>query len=443
MKSKFPRVAKTSTKNARMSVTCKSGSGAGSLMTAGILAVGSFSLGLLPMTVSELEAASRTDAESATPVTVISAEEIENQNATPATDFLSGYRSFQQRLAEDHNIDFRGGITTVFQAASDRVTDQGQLWTGSYDIEIGWRGVNSEEFGNGQLGMLIEGGEVIDHNDDESLSTNIGSDFGINDDADSQEIAISEFWWQHSFLDDRVTFTVGKIDQTAFFDQNAIANDETAAFLATPLVNSTAIGLPDNGLGANVWVDLISKETGKIRNIYFTAGFGDANADAREMGFSTFQSDELFYAAEVGATVDAFGLPGTYRAMFWSTTMGGLEGTGFSFSFDQSVVEERYVLFGRFSTGNQDVVSFEQQVSLGFALNNPFGREDDQAAIAFAYGELAGASRATEFLTEAYYRYNVCDVLAITPAVQIIHHPISNAVDDTIFVGSLRAQFSF
>jgi hypothetical protein len=164
------------------------------------------------------------------------------------------YRDAQAYLAEQWNFELELGYTLIYQYASDVIDPSDDLLSGSYDIAGLWTAFDDDDgkWGRGQLGLLVEGGQIISHNDDEDLSANIGSALGVNDDLDNTDIAVTELWWSHAWADEQVVLTLGKIDQTVFFDTNRIANDQTTQFLATPLVNNPSVAFPDNGLGVNL-----------------------------------------------------------------------------------------------------------------------------------------------------------------------------------------------
>lgn len=382
-------------------------------------------------------------------------------------DAIADARAFTEQSA---NITFNLGYTLIWQFTDNGrvVAPTNSLVTGSYDFDGYWAAVDTDNgIGTGGLGWLAEGGHNIGHNRGEDLSANIGSSLGVNDDADpTTDIALTELWWQHAWgpvtkdeaahdyrvhnpewlaarageVTRLITVTVGKIDQTVFFDHNRVANDETTQFLATPLVNSVAVAFPDNGLGANVWVQ-------PNEWLYVTGGVGDANASATGSPFTSFDGDELFWAGEVGVTPTIGGLgQGVYRFMVWTTefdTGGGTaDGSGFSISIDQEVTPG-VVPFVRYSHGNSSVVGFEHMVSAGVGVEGPLNRPDDMAGIGYVWAESGVPAEGDESLIEAFYRVKVTDTVEITPAVQIVFDPIGNPAEDTVVVGAIRTQFSF
>jgi len=64
----------------------------------------------------------------------------------------------------------------------------------------------------------------------------------------------------------------------------------------------------------------------------------------------------------------------------------------------------------------------------------------DVAAIALAWGDPSDATLRDQTTLEAFYRWQVNDVLAITPSAQVIRDPALSPDEDRILVLGLRAR---
>jgi len=346
-----------------------------------------------------------------------------------------GYRDLQARAA-DRGVAFVLGYTAVGQWADDTVSGAEALLTGSYDFAGTWDLLDDDRLGHGRFGWLIEGGHVIGNDHGEDLTLNTGTTLGLNDDFDTADIAVTELWWQHVLGEGVATITVGKIDQTVFFDQSAVANDETAQFLATPLVNNPAIPFPDNGLGVNLRVE-------PAASWYLTAGFGDALASATETGFATIDEGELFWAAEAGYRHD----PGGDREGNFRVTVYGLAGTaddgvGFAASLDQHL-GGGLIPFFRVGYSADDIADIELFVSGGLGVDAPFGRRGDFAGVAYARADPRGGDTDEESVLEAFYRVRLTETLTVSPDLQLVFDPLDNPDKDVLVVGAVRLQFTF
>ncbi len=351
----------------------------------------------------------------------------------------------QPETPDQSAVTFQLGYTAIWQVSdgAQTLTPQNSILTGSFDLSGQWHIIPQDAgFGTASIGWLLEGGQHWTANHDDDLGSNLGVTLGLNDDFDEQDIALSELWWQHQLgpiiIQDpeqdvhRFTFSVGKLDQTAFFDQNRVANDPATQFLATPLVNNSAVAFPDNGLGFNTRVQFNDQ-------LYLTAGFGDANADARETGFNTFDASELFWAAEIGV---AYTLPqlgeGQARLLIWATDTGDAQGNGIAISADQRLTDH-LIAFFRAGIAEDDVVDFERFFSAGLGIEQPFGREDDLFAFGVATAKPADGSREETF-AEVFYRHQATPWLAVTPLVQVVWDPAGNPTEDAVFVAGFRLQ---
>ena len=328
----------------------------------------------------------------------------------------------------------------------------------SADIAIGkeFKEIGARAFAH------LEAGQGDGLEDDLTLYSN------VNRDADNDNnVRLTELWYEQLLFCDRAVLTFGKLDPTAYFDDNEAANDETTQFLGRIFRNSPVIEFPDNTAGARAaympfeWLEL---------------GYGifDANSDWEDI------SDNPFHAGQATLKTYFCGLAGNYRFLGWQNDAYHTrwldaekqkeDAFGFGLSFDQKVADI-VTLFTRYGwqdpkAYNPDVMatgdynySLEHSWSAGFQVEGkPWCREND--VFGFAVGQAipsydykkAGAGldperRAeNEGHVEAYYKIHVNDHLAISPDLQYIWDPFGCDVpDDTddIFVGGVRAQVNF
>jgi len=340
-------------------------------------------------------------------------------------------------------------------------------WAGSYDLE---GEIDLERLLNvpgGTFFFLAEGS----WSDGLDVSS-VGSVMGTNDDAGGdRSIDVTEAWYEQALAGGRLRLRLGKVDLTsgfecqgspAAFDGNAYANDETTQFLASPLVNNAAIPFPDNGVGAYGYWE-------PVDGWYLAAGVADAEADARETGFTTAFSgpERTFSIYETGAAVDLpcgeRRLPGAYRVGFWVNHYAEyLDGRGsrrdvpgFYVSLDQMLLKEQadpedeqgLGAFLRYAGADEDTSEVYRFWSGGVQYRGPFaGRDEDVLGVGFGYGRLApdaGFTADHETILETYYSIQVTPWLAVSPHVQHVVNPGGDdAVDDATVLG-VRVQASF
>lgn len=315
---------------------------------------------------------------------------------------------------------------------------------------------------NGKAFLHLEAGQGAGLEDDLTVYSN------VNRDADNDNnVRLTEFWYEQGLFKDRVALTFGKLDPTAYFDNNEVANDETTQFLGRIFRNSPVIEFPDNSAGIRLaylpfeWLE-------------FNLGVFDGDSDWEKIG------DNLFDIGQVTFKTHLFELPGNYRLLGWHSNTNHTKWSdpnqvkeptfGFGLSFDQKV-SQMITLFARYGWQNSKVYnpemmavgehnySLEHSWSAGLEVEGkPWKRENDVLGFAvgqaFASGDYKKYGSASvpapqakpEGHLEAYYRIQINDHLSLSPDLQYIWNPFGkDVVDDKrgIFVGGMRAQVDF
>ena len=349
-----------------------------------------------------------------------------------------------------NNVNYNGDGHTLKESRTD----------GSYSADI-TLGKEFKEVG-GRAFLHLEAGQGAGLEDNLTLYSNVNRDAGDSE----NRVEVTEFWYEQGLFKDKLVLTFGKLDPTAYFDQNEVANDETTQFLGRIFRNSPTLEFPDNTAGIRLaylpveWLEL---------------GYGvfDGNSDWEKIG------DNLFNIGQAHFKTNFFELPGNYRFYGWnnnvyhtkwSDTEKAKEAAyGFGLSFDQKVTDI-VTLFTRYGWQNPklynpDIMatgelnySLEHSWSAGLQIEGkPWGREKD--VFAFAVGQAFPSDDYKKYTTqiidpkakpeghlEAYYRIHVNDHLSLSPDFQYIWNPFGKDVaDDTsgIFVGGMRAQVDF
>jgi hypothetical protein len=256
-------------------------------------------------------------------------------------------------------------------APEDRVAD-GQA---SYDLVL------EVELGSwGEAYLQAEGGDGLGITDE--VETNLSP----NDDAgptDGTSFGLTETYVELGWNDSPLVLTVGKIDLTNYFDQNAAAGDEVTQFLGSAFVTSPAIEFPsENGLG----VRLAWRAVPELLTLQVGAAEGDGDfEDLFEGGFAM---------GEVELAIVPFGREGHARAGAWLNSSEHVElgepsnvdrkAFGVSASLDQEVADF-LVLFGRFSYQDREVFDFPYFWSAGLEIRGEsWGRSGDALGVGFA-----------------------------------------------------------
>ncbi len=190
------------------------------------------------------------------------------------------------------------GATSVVQGTAGNDDNIGHDDTdASYRVDLE---ITSKIGENGTALLYLEGGEGS------GLDEEIENFNGYNADAigDEVDLQISEIWYEHSFKEDKVVATFGKMDATRWFDANEVANDEHTQFLADVFVNNIAVEFPDYAYGARVTIS---------PNEMFDISFGalDSDSDYEDI------FDDSFLIAELGIKPKINNRQGNYRIYGW------------------------------------------------------------------------------------------------------------------------------
>lgn len=374
------------------------------------------------------------------------------------------HRQVGAPIAIAEGLTIGAGATMVVQGSDKTNNVAGKAAEGRADASYSADVTIGKEFKEvgGKAFLHLEVGTGAGLEDDLTLYSN------VNRDADNDNnVRLTELWYEQAFLNDKAAATFGKLDPTAYFDDNEIANDETTQFLGRIFRNSSTIEFPDNTAGVRLaYIPLAWLE--------FGYGIFDADSDWEKIG------DNLFNIGQVTFKTKLFDLPGNYRLLAWHSNLSHTkwldtaqtkeDAFGFGLSFDQKVnnTTTAFLRYGwqdprvynpnLMATGDFNY-SLKQSWSAGLQVEGkPWGREND--VLGFAVGQIfpsddykkAGSSSVaspaakTEGHLEAYYRVQVNDNLSISPDLQYIWNPFGkDAADDTgaIFVGGTRVQVDF
>jgi high affinity Mn2+ porin len=384
------------------------------------------------------------------------------------------------------NLKFGVGVTGIVQGtlnndenykrAFDYAQD-GDVADGSYSVDIEIEAPIGE---HGTAFLHLEAGEGANVSDELSGLTGVNAD-ALDDDGD---IEIAEAWYEHSLMDDKIIFTVGKLDPTVYYDSNEVANDETTQFLADIFVNNIGIDWPDDytpgfrltfkphplldiNLGAmesdGDFEDIFEDVFG-IGELHFKPKIGGRQGNYRIYGWINAEDHEEFEVPGFGRWSDRWSgrnirfLGQRLEDMWWWRYRGRTHenetGNGFGLSFDQELTDNSaaFLRFGYMSNG--DIYEANYSWSLGGQLAGArWNRPDDMIGV--AYGQALLSSEYERYLNafdvnpgneghfEIYYRYQVNDHLAISPDYQLISNITGAEEAHNISVFGIRGQIDF
>ncbi len=299
---------------------------------------------------------------------------------------------------------------------------------------------------------------------------------GLAPDSDSSFAILAQAWYQLSvpLMNDGLSparrqlfVNVGKIDPFVFFDQNAIADDETMrftnnAFVHNPLLDAGGdVGADEYGFSPGVRAAYVDESDAGWKWSASVGAFGAGSA----ANFSG-SPGRPFLIGQLEASPRLFqGLNGNYRIYAWrnprATDFDDTEAlhAGWGTSIDQRITDD-LTLFGRFGQRTSGHGRFDRALTLGAELDgNRWRRAAD--GVGFAVGWLgmsdafrratsAGAvpdfaARASRYahIAELYYRYRFNDRVEITPDLQWLRHAGGDPRASTRTIVGLRARVGF
>lgn len=348
---------------------------------------------------------------------------------------LAQSRAFQTRYTElgtnlhaiTRNITMSGGMTGVLQGSAGNKPKDFVDAVGRADLVFNFK------VGESTIAVIdleATGGSGIDaHIGNFSILNNVPL-------APTDTVRFRTAWVEHSALDDRLIFTIGKIGLTDYFDNNSVANNENSQFLSGAFVNSPVLGAPSYGPGVRVNTRLSDRLT-------FGIGYGSGDTTAANILDHGYGIVELDYKQKLGE------LEGNYR--FYSSLDGSLpsglkltqkNAFGAGMSMDQQVTEN-LTLFGRFGWHDDAAYKTKSAWSAGFQYAGLIPQRKDDL-LGFGYGQiLVNGASAQEKLMEAYYKVKVSDQIAVSPHFQYLINPLADKVADNVVVMGLRTQIIF
>ncbi len=382
---------------------------------------------------------------------------IANANADPESRLESlptrsvgeEWSAFKSLLSEDYGLNFSVAYAYVFQGAnggSDWSTGSG----GQAEFDFTWTAFGRE--GNGMKGLF--GGKVesrhkvLNATAPQSVAPRAGSVWTGALGYGELDPAVSQLWYEHHFVRDRVLARAGKISPFTVFDYYKYKSPRVASLGQVQNFNPT-IPFPPSALGLAGGVRL---ENGG----YVAGGIFDANGRPNRAGFDTlFRDGELFAIAEVGWTPDFNVLlkpgedfrPGNddVHMTFWhkdaQTAAGRPDGWGVTGSIQKGF--DDLVPFVRYGYSNGGATSLEHMVSTGIGIEDILGFSNDVIGMSAAWGRPSNASLGDQYSIEAFYRMQLTDNLQISPDVQLIFNPALDPGTDILTVLSLRMRLAF
>jgi porin len=330
--------------------------------------------------------------------------------------------------------------TALYQQASWTRNDDDDAASADFDFFGRWRPLQTRE----TLGYLIFQTQVryelFQNQTPRELSEDTGSLWGTVNGFNTQSFNLRQLYWQQFLFNNELSYRIGKVDLGDVFNNNRLQSDNHF-FLNAAFSDNPTMAYPDNNFGGDViWRP--------HRLVYLAAGAadsgGDNNTDESE---KSLKSTNWFTVAEVGLTPWFENLGGGhYRLTAWYTDAESDAGTsganGVSLSCDQDL-GPRMLAFLRYGYTDGDLTATEQILAGGLAFKRPFGKNDDMAGIAAAWGRPTDDRLGDQAVVEAFYRFQLTPAIEVTPDLQLTIDPALAPDEDYVWVFGIRVRITF
>lgn len=248
---------------------------------------------------------------------------------------------------------------------------------------------------------------------------------------------VTNLFWKQYLFDRDLVFAIGKIDVTDFVDIYGLMNPLTH-FVNLGFSTNPTIAVPNQGLGFAVGAMLTDK-------IYLQSGFADANGQPTLAGFDTFFEDrEYFSYVELGLTSsrDRIYLDNVHATLWHTdarTNAQTPEGWGVAVTA-QKFLDDKWLPFFRFGYADGDAALMQTTFSTGLGL---LRANNDVAGVGISFGKPADGTLRDQFTSEAFYRFQLTQCLAVTPDVQLVGNPALNPSEDVLALFGIRLRAAF
>ena len=270
-----------------------------------------------------------------------------------------------------------------------------------------------------------------------------------NIDADNFD-QLSELWYKHHFLDERLWLKVGKMDansEFAFVDHGAEFLNSSPGF--SPTIPLTSY--PDQDWGAVLGLEFFERFTLNI------GAFQGRPNGSRSLGnsASSLYGPLLIIEPVLHYTLD--NKPGHLRLGYWyhgdqfdHLNEGGTDDhtDGWYVTWDQSLSHEEgegFGVFGQLGFSDSAVSEAESYAGAGVQYTNKVLYNDDDilglGIFSVQFSDDANLEDDNETTVELFYKLHPRPWLSIKPDLQYIHNPGGSGSNDALAVG-MRFEIS-
>jgi len=368
----------------------------------------------------------------------------EERSSTFELGVLDDYRAWKRQLREDTGLQFAADYTSLGLAAAggegrDRAASGMVRLFGAFEL------LDRDGSHPGAFIWKLEHRHRYSHIPPSEYGFQAGYVGITSPPFSDQGFRVTNLYWRQRFADGRFALLLGFLDATDYLDVYSLASPWTGFANLVFSTGSASIALPNDALLGIAAGGMLTE------HLYLIGGVGDANGNPENpfKGFETlFDDHELFSHVELGWTSaqDHIALDNVHLS-FWHvddrSRAGTPDGLGVNVSASW-LLRERWLPFLRAGWARDGGSLLEATVSAGFGYHTFGGR--DQLGVAANWGrpnaDTFGPALDDQWSLEVFYRWQLLDMLAVTPDLQVWIDPAQSPDDGATWVFSLRLRFA-
>jgi porin len=350
-------------------------------------------------------------------------------------DFLKPWFDWKKRLNEQYGFQLGLDYNTLYQKASETLTDEDKAASWALRLFGRWTLLNRDTKDTGTLVFKVENRHRLGT---DIPPSQLGFDVGYNGITGTLfsdvGTVLVDLNWQQFFNNGKGGFIFGRYDPNDYMDVLGYSNPWTTFSNLSILVN-TSIALPDSSMGLGAahafkdhWVirGSISDANGVIDDVgvfedgaeFFTFAQLDWQPSIQDRYFKNvhvtlWHVDEREEAAIPSSQGIAFGANWTFY--------------------------QKFMPFFRAGWSDGDAPLMNKTATVGFIHRF---HKSDLMGLGFNWGDPSDSALRDQYSTELFYRFQFSQNLAFTPSVQLLIDPALNPDEDKIWVVGLRMRLS-
>ena len=378
-------------------------------------------------------------------------------NSIPQQDYLlfsmmpQSYSEFKNDLFAKTGIQFGLSYQTLYQKASESLTETNSAWGGWFIFELSWVAYNKDKDFQGKFLISLDDRHILNSGQNQApgfFRLETGSLWSTDPSFLNWNLYPATILWEQEFGKDRLEISVGQFNALNFLDFFRFADPRTSfsnSQLSSPIA---LIPIAPPGLGMSLkWWPIKDSE------LYVVGLFNDINATAGEVDWSgLFKYGEVFAGIEVGYNVlrSREDFDHIHLTMWYGDKLSSKSfptSSGWGFKLHGSKQWKRLVVFGNYAYNTSEGGGFnytntQRAINLGIAYLRLFDAKGE-LAMAASWAQPIDKDLRNQVGIETYWKILIGSDLWITPGIQFIWDPTYNLNTNFIAIPQLKARIFF